>query len=326
MKLCTYSLPTGATRLGLVDETAPDHVLDVQAAAPSMPQLASLQSLLEADADTWNALRDLAGRTAGLPTVALADDQWCAPLPRPASLRDCLSFELHWIQCAREVADTKVPLAGSIDRFFQSCTGWSLLRPPRVWRERPVYYKGNRRSVVGHGAAIQWPRYSQRLDFELEIAVYIGKEGADIPHEAAAQYVAGYSLFNDFSARDVQFREMDARLGPSKSKDFDTGNSLGPFMATPDEVNLSTLSLQVVVNGDVWTEADATSLYHSVPDTISFLSQSETLFPGDVIGLGTVPNGCGLELGRWLQPGDVVELRSNQLGTLRNHVHNADVP
>jgi 2-keto-4-pentenoate hydratase/2-oxohepta-3-ene-1,7-dioic acid hydratase in catechol pathway len=158
------------------------------------------------------------------------------------------------------------------------------------------------------------------LDFELEIAVYIGKQGVDILPEEAMEHVAGYSLFNDFSARDVQFEEMRGRLGPSKSKDFDTGNSLGPYLVTADDIDLSTLQMEVRVNGETWARSTAASLEHDVPRTIAFISGQETLYPGDVIGLGTVPNGCGLELNRWIQPGDVVSLCADGLGTLTNQV------
>ena len=320
MKLCTFapSFDSPTTKLGLLLEE-PNRVVDVSATAATVNTM-SLQALLEGDAADWSALRELAAQPDESTVVTLDDGQWRAPLPCPASLRDCLSFEQHWIQCAQTVANSKVPMLGNLDQLLQRTTGRSLLAPPRIWRQRPIYYKGNRRSVVGHGATIRWPRYSKQLDFELEIAVYIGKAGVDIPVEEASQYVAGYSLFNDFSARDVQFREMSARLGPSKSKDFDTGNSLGPYLTTPDEVDLGSMTLEVAVNGDLWSRTDASSLYHSVDETISFLSQSEMLHPGDVIGLGTAPSGCGLELDRWIRPGDVVELRSNQLGVLRNQV------
>lgn len=252
--------------------------------------------------------------------LPLADVRLCAPLVRPRSLRDCLSFERHWIQCAQTVVSWKLPPLAWLDRAVLKSAGRSMLRPPKVWRQRPIYYKGNPASVVGHETTVRWPSYSGRLDFELEIAVYIGTPGRDIPVAEAMEHVAGYSLLNDFSARDVQFEEMRGRLGPAKSKDFDTGNVLGPYLVTQDEVDLQQLSASVVVNGETWAETSAQSLQHSVAETVSFLSQDETLHAGDVIGLGTLPNGCGLELDRWIQPGDTVELRCPMLGTLRNRV------
>ena len=275
---------------------------------------------LQAGPEATEIISRLVQQGDDLPWQPLNAVKLLAPLPRPNTLRDCLSFERHWIQCARTVASWKFKPMSWVDRKWESLTGRSLLTPPKVYRERPIYYKGNPCSVVGDGAVIRWPAYSERLDFELEIAVYIGREGVNLSRDTALDHVAGFSLFNDMSARDVQFREMQGRLGPSKSKDFDTGNVLGPFLATPDEVELNTLNAKVTVNGETWAESQADTLQHDVADTVAFLSQSETLYPGDVIGLGTLPNGCGLELNRWIQPGDVIELSAEGLGKLTNRV------
>ncbi|MCA9175843.1 MAG: fumarylacetoacetate hydrolase family protein [Planctomycetales bacterium] len=325
MKLATVINDNGATELGLVNSDATRvarvTMLCEDLGRPAPEWSHDMLTLLQ----NWEAaqplLRQLVERmSATLAGEKLAQARLAAPLPRPTSLRDCVSFEQHWIQTARAVAAAKAPPVAWLDRALQRATGWSLLRPPAVWRKRPIYYKGNPASVIGHGGTVRWPAYSKRLDFELEIAVYIGREGVDLTPAEAASHVAGYSLFNDFSARDVQFREMRGRLGPGKSKDFDTGNSLGPFLATPDEVDFGSMRLEARVNDELWVASDARTLYHSVADTVAFISQSETLYPGDVIGLGTVPGGSGIELGRWLQPGDRIELSATGLGVLANRI------
>ncbi len=244
-----------------------------------------------------------------------------APVPRPRSIRDCMSFENHLINAMRTVAKWKSRPAAALDRSLSRLFGKGFLRPPKVWYERPIYYKGNPHSVVGPDADVLWPAYTERFDFELEFGVFIGRKGRDIPTSDAMKYVAGYTIFNDFSARDVQIKEMQGRLGPAKGKDFDTGNALGPYLVTPDEISdPEQLTTEARVNGEVWSGGSTSELHHSFEEMIAFISQDETLFPGDFIAAGTIPGGCGLELDRWLKPDDVVELEVEGLGILKNRV------
>ncbi|MFH2099907.1 MAG: fumarylacetoacetate hydrolase family protein, partial [Pseudomonadota bacterium] len=193
--------------------------------------------------------------------------------------------------------------------------------PPRVWYEIPIYYMGNPDTVVGQEADILWPRYTKMLDYELEFGIFIGREGKDIPRDRAMEHVFGYTVYNDFSARDIQMREMAGRLGPAKGKSFDTSNALGPYLVTADEVpDPYNLAMEARINGEVWSSGSSAGMHHRFADIIAHISMSETLHPGDFIGSGTVGGGCGLELDRWLKPGDVVELTVGNLGTLRNRV------
>jgi len=188
----------------------------------------------------------------------------------------------------------------------------------RAW---PIYYKGNPASVIGPGADVLWPAYTERLDFELEFGVFIGRQDHDISETEASSYIAGYTIFNDFSARDIQLRDMQGRLGLVKGKDFDTSNAMGPWLVTPDEIpNPYNLTMLARINGEEWSRACTGELQFSFARMISYISQSETLYPGDFIGVGTAPGGCGLEIDRWLQPGDVVELEVEGLGMLPNRV------
>lgn len=252
---------------------------------------------------------------------SLGDVHLLAPVPKPNSIRDCMSFERHLVQATRTVVRWHFRPLAALDAWIERIAGRGLLRVPKVWYERPVYYKGNPHSVVGPDADVRWPSYTEKFDFELEFGVFIGRKGSDIPKERANDFIAGYTLFNDFSARDVQIREMQGRLGPAKGKDFDTGNVLGPYLVTPDEfADPYALSMSVHVNGELWSECTTADMYYTFEDLIAYISQDETLYPGDFIGAGTLPGGCGLELDRWLAPGDVVELRCPELGVLRNQV------
>lgn len=190
---------------------------------------------------------------------------------------------------------------------------------PPVWYRQPIYYKGNRFSVIGHQHDVRWPRYSRVMDYELELACVIGRGGSDIPRERALDHVFGYTIFNDASARDAQGMEMAGGLGPAKGKDFDTGNVLGPWIVTADEIgDAQSLTMVARVNGEEWSRGTSAAMHHRFDAIVSFISQSETLHPGDVIGSGTVGTGCGLEHGRFLSDGDVVELEVERIGTLRN--------
>lgn len=221
-----------------------------------------------------------------------------APIPRPNSIRDTLSFEGHMIN-------------------FERRTGKPT--PPR-WYETPIYYKGNTRSVIGTDAPVIWPDYTEKLDYELEFGVFIGKQGTNISVENARDHIGGYTIFNDISARDVIPGEVSMFLGPAKGKDMDTGNVLGPCLVTPDALDVSSLDMKARVNGEVWSHSNTDDMYWSFEQIIAFISRFETLYPGDFIGSGTVANGCGDELERWIKPGDVVELEVEGIGILRNTI------
>ena len=173
--------------------------------------------------------------------------------------------------------------------------------------------------MIGTDQEVRWPAYSQVMDFELELACILGRTGVDIPRAAAAEYIFGFTIFNDGSARDTPFQEMAGQLGPAKGKDFDTGNVFGPWIVTADELgDPYQLQMTARVNGAGWGGGSSGAMYHRFEDIIAFISQSETLHAGEIIGSGTVGTGCGLELGRYLQPGDVVELEIERIGILRN--------
>ena len=244
-----------------------------------------------------------------------------SPVPRPLSIRDCISFEKHLVQATRTILKWKLPVLAKIDRLIEKKIGRSIVAVPKVWYERPIYYKSNALSVIGTDSDVIWPSYTKKLDYELEFGIYIGKKGKNISVEDAEKHIAGYVIFNDFSARDIQPREMQGRLGPSKSKDFDTGNAIGPYLVTPDEIeDPYNLTMKAFINNVLWSSGNSRDMHFSFPEIISYISKDETLYPGEFIGSGTVGNGCGLELDRWIQPNDTIELQIEKLGTLKNKV------
>lgn len=223
----------------------------------------------------------------------MAEVKLKAPVPRPNSLRDYLAFEGHASFSGKRQLD-------------------------KGWYELPVCYKGNPDTVIGPGEIIPWPAFTDLLDYELEYGIYIGKEGKNIPREKALEYIAGYTILNDISARDIQLKEMAVGLGPVKGKDF--CSAMGPCLVTPEEVNPADIHMTARINGEVWSDNNSGTSYWTWPQIIEFASMEETLYPGDFLGSGTVEGGCGLELNRWIQPDDVIELEVQGIGVLRNTV------
>ena len=220
-----------------------------------------------------------------------------APL-RPRTLRDFLTFEGH----------LKNAFAG---------LGKAI---PDEWYTVPAYYKGLPDTVIGPDAEIPWPSYTDRLDHELELAAVIGTAGKDIPAERALDHVFGYTIWNDMSARDTQQRELPVGMGPCKAKDWDGSNVLGPCIVTPDELDIRDVALRVRINGEEWGGDSTANMHFSFADLIAYASQDLTLRPGEVLGSGTATGGSGLELDRWLQPGDLIEMEADGIGVLRNRV------
>lgn len=256
--------------------------------------------------EAMSAARQTLARLQAQPSVGdfqqftwpIADVRLLPPLLRPNTVRDFLAFEEHVRTASARIGQQMNPL----------------------WYELPVYYKGNPNTFVGPDADVIWPRYTEKLDYELELGMVIGRQGKDVSKEDAWSYVAGYTIFNDFSARDIQGREMAVLLGPAKGKDFDTGNAVGPCLVTPDEFDPGNARMTARVNGETWSDGNVGTMHWTFAELIAHVSMSETLYSCDFFGSGTVGGGCGLELGKWLQPGDVVELEVEGIGILRNRV------
>jgi len=248
-----------------------------------------------------------AAHAASKESFALEEVRLLAPL-KPASLRDAYAFEQH-VKTANENRGRNVP---------------------EGWYKFPVFYYTNHHSIFGPGEDVPCPPYTTQMDYELEIAVVISKAGINLTPEAAAEHIFGYTIFNDWSARDVQREEMKVGLGPAKGKDF--ASSLGPLIVTPDEFAHKTdgrpgvydLSMTARINGVEMSRGNLKDIFWSFGEIIARASQSAMLQPGDVIGSGTVGTGCLLELtktkGPYLKVGDVIELEVEGIGVLRNTI------
>lgn len=236
----------------------------------------SMLGLIEAGPPALDGVRYLVGRDEEAPcepaTVALARATVLAPLPRPARLRCFSVYELHMRQSVEQVVRHR---AGSIASWLLKTGG--MLKPPSRWYRVPAYYKGNHLSVCGHEQTVTFPGYTRWLDYELELAVILGKAGRDIVQSEAMKHVFGYTIFNDFSARDVLIDEMVARpgMGPAKGKDFNDGNVLGPWIVTADELpDPYRLDMQVRVNGALRGRASSGDMHHRIDAMIAYASQS----------------------------------------------------
>jgi 2-keto-4-pentenoate hydratase/2-oxohepta-3-ene-1,7-dioic acid hydratase in catechol pathway len=308
MKLVTFEPIAGTQHVGAL-LPGERELVDLTAADPS-PAFRSMNDLIDGGPAALAIARELLARVPN--RITLAAVRLLAPVPEPRQMRDYLSFEKH-IRQARA------------NRHLFGITGHptdpAKVDIPKVWFEQPVYYKCNRFTVVGPETEVEWPRDSQMIDYELEFGVFIGRTGKNIRREDAAAHVFGYCIFNDFSARDLQMREMQGQLGPAKGKDFDTGNAMGPWIATADEIpDPYNLTMVARINGVEWSRENTSTMYHRFDALIAHTSRDETLHAGEFLGSGTIGGGCGLELGKFLNAGDVVELEVSGLGVLRNRV------
>jgi len=326
MKLATFRTVAGTTRAGIVHGD--------QVYALNYPTLLELLRDPEGLARARRAAQEIAASHnlsgAATPTplaesafgmVSLAvhehvsdhplgEVKLLTPIPEPPTARDFYAFEQH-VKAARA-------LRGS-DMIPE-------------WYEIPIFYFTNTSELYGQDDTVPYPVGSNELDFELEIACLIGREGKDIPVEEAADYIAGYTIMNDWSARDFQRKDMKLNLGPGKGKDFAT--SLGPWLVTPDELAARRtgsgaserydMTMLARVNGKEISRGNFNQIYYSFPQMIAWASRNTRLRAGDVLGSGTVGTGCILELGvevqRWLQRGDVVEMEIDGIGVLRNRI------
>ncbi|MGH2821235.1 MAG: fumarylacetoacetate hydrolase family protein [Actinomycetota bacterium] len=261
--------------------------------------LVSTLQLIEEGREVWNEVEHVARGAAARDDLRVtgADVRWACPLDRLSSLRDFLAFEDH------------------VERGAQR-RGQEV---PQYWYEAPVYYKGNHRSIIGPDEECHWPPYTEHLDLELELAMIVGKRGRNVTREEAGDFVFGFSILNDFSARDIQAREASVWLGPAKGKDF--ASALGPCIVTADEIGSEPdLEMICYVNGEEWGRGRSSDARWRWADMIAHVSMGEDVFPGDVYGSGTPGGCCGVDIGRRLEPGDTVELEIERIGRLRNPI------
>jgi fumarylacetoacetate (FAA) hydrolase len=301
MKLCTYDAGNGP-RAGVVVDA---HILDAATLLGERGVVPDVRALLELPGEPLARLRtavDKAPRSSGVP---LAGVRLRAPILQPPTVRDFMVYEGHATQGGtRTVSDS--------------------------WYRLPIFYFSSPLRIFGPDDAVPYPSASDMLDYELELGAVISREGSNVSEADAFSYIAGFTIFNDWSCRDLQRDEMEARLGPAKGKDSAT--TLGPWVVTTDELAPLIRDGRVYgrctlkVNGVQWMENDAGLMYHTWGAMIERASRDSRIVAGDVLGGGTVTGGSIGEAirngypARYLEPGDVVEIEVEGIGVLRNTI------
>src|SRR3954469_615786 len=305
MKLLTYDVGSGPRAGVLVDE----QVLDATALLGATATLGDVRALLELPDSPLDRLRAALAAGLAAPSVPLARVRLRAPVLQPPTVRDFFDYEAHAAHWRRMRGD----------------------QLPEAWYRLPIFYFSNPLRIIGPDDDMPYPSASERLDYELELAAVIGREGADIAPADGLSYVAGFTILCDWSARDLQRDESRVGLGPAKGKDFCT--SLGPMLVTTDELapylkdGRLAVRCTLQVNGDPWMDGDGGTMHHTWGQLVERAAHDSRIVPGDVLGSGTVGGGTIGEAlhgrypqARYLQPGDLVELEVEGLGLLRNRI------
>lgn len=320
MKLVTH-VSGGGSRAGLLVGNDLETIVDVASAFSHLGKKLegkTVLALVEAGKDALSALAEVvAAHGAGkLPANAILPAKsvtLTSPIPRPPSMRDGYAFRQH-VETARR--NRGLEMIPEFDQF-------------------PIFYFTNHQAVIGPGPLHVKPKHLDKLDFELEAAIVVGKECRDLTAANADDAIFGLTIMNDFSARTLQMDEMKLNLGPAKGKDFATG--LGPWLVTMDELSSASsktpngahwdLGMRAFVNGVKVSDGNVKDMSWTFAQILERASYGVTLYPGDVIGSGTCGTGCFLELNgskitnnQWLKPGDVVALEIDRLGRLENTV------
>lgn len=322
MKLVTH-LHQGTETLAILNNNKLYNVSNIN---PSLPS--TMKALLETWAENIDKLKQLdkeckEGKYAS--DALMEHAQVLAPVPNPTSCRDGYAFRQH-VAAARR--NRKVDMIAEFDQY-------------------PIFYFTNHNAIQGPGDIHCMPDHFQKLDFELEVAIVVCKKGRNIKATEADDYIGGYMIMNDMSARTLQMEEMLLNLGPAKGKDFST--VIGPMLVTPDELESYKMSakpnhtganynlnMKCWVNGVQVSEGSVGDMDWTFAEILERCAYGVDILPGDVIGSGTVGTGCFLELNgtgllndpnykvQWLQDGDVVEMEIEGLGRLKNTIRKVD--
>lgn len=281
----------------------------------------SMQSLIESGDEGLAQAHNLLANKRSADLVKIADCRSLPPLPTPVQIRDCLCFPEHLEGAQRVVAKQMIAAAPDPDAKRAELEAAGFFKVAPDFYEFPRYYITNRMVMSGPDADVVWPTYSQFIDYELEFAAVIGRGGKNISVDDARGHIFGYSVFNDWSARDEQIKVMGGavNIGPGAGKDF--ANSMGPCIVTADEMgDPYNVDMIARVNGKEVSRGNASSMHFKFEDLIAHLTRAHEIFPGEVICSGTVGGGCALEAEIQLAPDDVIELEIERVGVLRNQV------
>ncbi|GAB2548846.1 fumarylacetoacetate hydrolase family protein [Nocardia heshunensis] len=283
----------------------------------------------------WQVVAESEGRAADFVPPAFTDEfelaRWerlglpdgATVLPvSPVSFREYMLYEQHAVDAARGMARRFLPAGYRIGQVFEALTRRTFppYRPHRLWYAQPIYYLSNPLTLVPSGVEIAPPAYSRALDFELELGVVLGAPLRDATEEEALAAIAAVVVINDFSARDVQLPEMRSGFGPQKSKHFAGSMSATAVAGSAVADRLDRLTGSVSINGETLSRTGTSGMRHSVAEAIVHASRSEQLYPGELVATGTLPGGSGMELGRWLAPGDELRLEIDGIGVIEHRI------
>lgn len=262
------------------------------------PQYAGVLTAAVAGLDEWAGFRD---EVAGLTPEGGVDPESVFFGPcvlRASQYLDFYAFEQHVMTMRKK-------------------RGLDFIVPE--WYEVPCYYNSNATSMLGHDMTAHFPKGEEKIDYECEMACVIGKPVRNATTESAADAIVGYTILNDLSSRQRQTKVMPVNMGPAPGKDF--GSTLGKYLVTKDEIpDLGACGMRAYVNGEQWTDGKYGTVQHSFESMVAFASTSRTMFPGDILGSGTVGTGCGAELGKFLKPGDTIRLEIDHMDSIENKV------
>ena len=278
---------------------------------------------------TWSPWRDEAdpfGVPAGVARRGPAPQGDTGPggdalLPfAPLSFRDFMLYEAHVVAASRGIARTYLPGAYRFTSLYEKATGATFpkFKPSALWREQPIYYMSNALTFVPTETPVAAPAYADALDYELELGFVLRAPLRDASPEEAADAIGGYVVLNDFSARNVQLREMRSGFGPQKAKHF--LSSMSSDLVAAEHVDVTDLAATVSVNGSVVATSSTRGPAHTIADALAHASRGEQLYPGELFGTGTLPGCSGIEAGVTLGPGDVLELDLEGVGTIRHTI------
>lgn len=279
----------------------------------------SVLSVLELGQDGWHILSEQVDACS----IEDTESKPVVTLPfQPLSFRDFLLFEQHFIDASRGFVKRFLPKKYKITALYENITGKTFpkFKPSPLWYEQPLYYFGNHLNFVTSGNDIHSPTYTHALDYELELGAILAKPLLNATSEEAENAIGGYVVLNDLSARDVQMAEMRSGFGPQKAKHF--LNAMSHIVVTADEINnhVNHLQASVMIDGINRANCTTSNMQYSLGEAIAYASKSEQLYPGELFGSGTLPGGCGMENGHWLQSGNVLTLKIDGVGELTNRI------
>lgn len=326
MRLVTYRQVDGTPAIGaLVDadrqivDFASSHVRTGKGSASWFADMLAFMDAGDAALEAGNHFVERAGSGDLDTVVATGSVKLMAPVPVPRGMRDCLSFEKHFRQAREGRLRALVAAADDPVAKEKELRESGLFEIPQAWYDLALYYKCNCHSVVGTETDLILPAYSKRMDYELEFGFYVKGPANFVKADKARDYIYGYTIFNDMSARDIQSIEVPCGMGPAKAKDFDTGNVMGPCLVTADEIpDPYDLKMEVRVNGELRGEGNSRDMYHSFEVMLERMTDHETLVTGEFVASGTVGDGSGVEHDVFLEHGDLIEMTVERIGTLRN--------